>query len=1167
MTGTRLPVAATWVLAALTASAVHAATLVVDDGGPDCLQPTHATISAAVQAAKAGDRIVICPGTYAEQVVLTKKLTLAGRPSGSRTVVLRPTALPSTRPSLVSGNPVTAAIIVDTPSVAIEQIEIDMTANGVRGCSPIVAGVYARNSNGFVRSVTITGARHNERPACEGGVGLYLESNGAKAKLVTDHNVYVGYQKAAAVANGAGAYLTCNRSQATGAGPSSGPVQTAFQIALGARGRLRDVSAHGHASLVPGRVAPGILVRQGRINIRHATVADGQTGLFLAGDRGRFGSSTYQNLTDDGIVVLGTQNKSTGNLLDDLGVSGIYVDGDLNFVSGGSVSNTPVGIWFHAGLRNRWLGTDFSAVPEQVREGGTRTLDESAVVPFTTLCSTDADCDDADECTIDTCNPGTGLCTQAPRPNGTPCNDGNSCSSGDQCQSGVCTGTTLPDGTGCDDGLFCTSTDTCTGGSCGGAPRSCDDGNPCLLDTCDELADTCVHVALPDGSPCVDGTLCNGTETCVAGVCTPGITLGCDDSNVCTADSCNATLGCRNLPVLDGTPCSDANACNGAERCQLGVCRPGVPPSCTDNNPCTNDLCEALTGCQHLPVTSGTSCADTDPCDGAEVCQAGGVCAAGAPLNCSDGNACTTDGCGAGGCTHTPISGCTPCTTNANCNDGDACTTDVCTAGTCGMAPAACDDGNPCTNDTCNPGTGCAHANVPNGTGCTDFTVCDGNETCQAGACTPGTAPNCDDSNPCTADSCHWQNGCQHVPLANGSSCLNGTVCDGAESCQSGSCTAGTPLDCDDGNACTTDACNPLSGCTHTPIPGCVPCSVPADCADGNPCTTDACSAGSCSNTPVANGTGCDNGTVCDGAETCQAGACTAGSTLDCDDGNACTTDTCDAVGGCGHTAIPGCVPCTVDATCGDGDPCTADFCSTGTCQHTTHPNGTSCADGTVCNGAETCQAGTCTPGTPLVCNDGNACTTDSCDPSGGCQAVALADGTGCADGTVCNGAETCQSGVCTPGAPLTCADGNPCTNDACNALTGCQFPAGTDGTPCADGTVCNGAETCSGGSCTAGTPLTCDDSNPCTTDACDAVDGCQFTPLPPGTSCDDATVCNGAETCASGTCTAGTPLTCTDGDPCTADTCDPIAGCQFTPLPDGTPCGVGLTCVTGSCQ
>ena len=39
-------------------------------------------------------------------------------------------------------------------------------------------------------------------------------------------------------------------------------------------------------------------------------------------------------------------------------------------------------------------------------------------------------------------------------------------------------------------------------------------------------------------------------------------------------------------------------------------------------------------------------------------------------------------------------------------------------------------------------------------------------------------------------------------------------------------------LNCNDGNPCTTDTCNPSTGaCEHNPV----------NCDDGNPCTTDAC--------------------------------------------------------------------------------------------------------------------------------------------------------------------------------------------------------------------------------------------------------------------------------------------------------------------------------------
>jgi hypothetical protein len=123
----------------------------------------------------------------------------------------------------------------------------------------------------------------------------------------------------------------------------------------------------------------------------------------------------------------------------------------------------------------------------------------------------------------------------------------------------------------------------------------------------------------------------------------------------------------------------------------------------------------------------------------------------------------------------------------------------------------------------------------------------------------------------------------------------------------------GNVLNCDDGNACTTDSavgdyCSRYCSWTSK------------DCDDGSACTTDSCdpSSGKCSNIPIT-----------------------------CDDGIACTTDTCNAKVGCQYTK----------QSCCDGNACTLDECDPYTgCVYTT-----------------------------LQCDDGNPCTDDKCDPNVGC--------------------------------------------------------------------------------------------------------------------------------------------------------------------------------------
>ena len=63
------------------ASPPSSRTLVVDDDGAQCGRHAYSRIQAAVDAAHRGDRVRVCPGRYAERVVVNKPLTLTGRPA------------------------------------------------------------------------------------------------------------------------------------------------------------------------------------------------------------------------------------------------------------------------------------------------------------------------------------------------------------------------------------------------------------------------------------------------------------------------------------------------------------------------------------------------------------------------------------------------------------------------------------------------------------------------------------------------------------------------------------------------------------------------------------------------------------------------------------------------------------------------------------------------------------------------------------------------------------------------------------------------------------------------------------------------------------------------------------------------------------------------------
>jgi hypothetical protein len=165
------------------------------------------------------------------------------------------------------------------------------------------------------------------------------------------------------------------------------------------------------------------------------------------------------------------------------------------------------------------------------------------------------------------------------------------------------------------------------------------------------------------------------------------------------------------------------------------------------------------------------------------------------------------------------------------------------------------------------------------------------------GCCTGAT--DCDDGNACTTDACGGSASapaCTHEVKAN--------CCDSAK-------------DCDDGKVCTLDLCPKAGGsCNHAPLPGC--CETAQECDDGDNCTADGCDAASHVCTHAS--TCCKSNADCPSTEcdtyTCQAGLCVLGPTKccnadgECDDQDNCTIDVCKA-GKCGYLAstAPGCCP------------------------------------------------------------------------------------------------------------------------------------------------------------------------------------------------------------------------------------------------------------------
>lgn len=192
-------------------------------------------------------------------------------------------------------------------------------------------------------------------------------------------------------------------------------------------------------------------------------------------------------------------------------------------------------------------------------------------------------CVASDQCHVASCDPATGGCVDAPRANGSACDDGNGCTRTDTCQAAVCVGAAP---------VTCTALDACH-----------------RVGVCNPATGTCSTPTSPDGTACNDGNACTQTDSCVVGVCSGAAPVVCAALSQChRAGVCNPVTGiCANPTSPNGTACNDGNDCTSADVCMTGACSGSATvctaPVCQTAGVCTGGACPAT-----IPMADGTLC-------------------------------------------------------------------------------------------------------------------------------------------------------------------------------------------------------------------------------------------------------------------------------------------------------------------------------------------------------------------------------------------------------------------------------------------------------------------------------------------------------------------------------------------------------------------------------
>jgi hypothetical protein len=410
-------------------------------------------------------------------------------------------------------------------------------------------------------------------------------------------------------------------------------------------------------------------------------------------------------------------------------------------------------------------------------------------------------CDDSNECTEDVCNGAEG-CGQLPL-TGAPCNSPNPCVAAQVCQDGVCAG----------------------------EPKSCDDSKVCTVDVCDPADGHCSHIAK-------DENCSSSNNPCVSMVfCDPFADVVSDPDQD----------GCIVLYKPEGTGCNDGDACTSGESCvTLGnnlICQ-GSPIEFDDDNPCTNDSCDPLTGPKHDPIPNCL-----EPCEPGELMS--GICGmCGLHSKICPGTGKWSD------------AAWSECSEEGDCLTGSQ---QSILCGNCGFNTRLCDDScqwgsfGECINQgACTPGDkqydGCEGECTSKARYCTE--ACQWGEwgNCEVtGNCTPGDGEsqgcgNCGTQDRACTDFCVW---------SDWGLCGN-----------EGACSAGEE---------ETKACGNCGTQTRT-CSGSCQWGAWSECAGTGVCTPEQGKEQACGNCGTQTATCTDkcqwsSWTICDGSGECQAGA------------------------------------------------------------------------------------------------------------------------------------------------------------------------------------------------------------------------------------------------------------------------------------------------------
>jgi parallel beta-helix repeat protein len=283
--------------------------LVVGNSPLNCPHRDFTTIQGAVTYAASGAHIMVCPGTYQEQVTI---------PAGKDNLTLqsqKPLQAVIQAPAVMT--PPKAIVRIQAQSTKIQQFTIQGPGSG--GCDSLEYGVFVDGGSGTIEHNHITHIRDittlGQLSGCQNGVGVQVGRFilGTTGSATVRNNQIDDYQKNGITIDNAGSSADVENNLVQGFGPSTTIAQNGIQVSRGATAQVKNNTVSGNVYTGPQNASStGILLYAdpttppaGAVDVENNRLNANDTGVYAFESDGssEVENNKVVNSTDDGVTV------------------------------------------------------------------------------------------------------------------------------------------------------------------------------------------------------------------------------------------------------------------------------------------------------------------------------------------------------------------------------------------------------------------------------------------------------------------------------------------------------------------------------------------------------------------------------------------------------------------------------------------------------------------------------------------------------------------------------------------------------------------------------------------------------------------------------------------------------------------------------------------------